>query len=130
MPHHISWYIPDRVLHLRLIDEITLDDFQQINAEVEEHMREHGKRLAIVIDVNATRRVSYNVEQIRASQRYALDPSLDWILVVGNNKLLRLTMIVVFNLARAPLQLFQNLDEARAFLKRIQYIKEEHQSAG
>jgi hypothetical protein len=118
------------VLHLRLIDEITLDDFQQINAEVEEHMREHGKRLAIVIDVNATRRVSYNVEQIRASQRYALDPSLDWILVVGNNKLLRLTMIVVFNLARAPLQLFQNLDEARAFLKRIQYIKEEHQSAG
>lgn len=122
MPYQISWLVPSKVLHLHLKDEVTLEDFHAINEQVKLFMAEGDQRLALIVDMNQTRRVSYNVEQIRASQQYAQDARLDWILVVGSNKLLRLTMMVIFNLARAPLQLFQSVDEVKIFLRRIQYI--------
>lgn len=122
MPYQISWLVPSKVLHLHLRDEVSLEDFQAINKQVQLYTAEADQRFALVVDMIHTRRVSYNVEQIRASQQYAQDSRLDWILVVSSNKLLRLTMMVIFNLARAPLQLFQTVDEVKTFLKRIQYI--------
>jgi hypothetical protein len=66
--------------------------------------------------------VSTFLEQIKASQGYMHNPRLKWILIIGSTKLMRLTMIVIFNLARAYLQFFQTADEAIQYLHRIRHI--------
>jgi hypothetical protein len=109
-------------MHLRLLDQVNLSDFVEINLAVTQSLEVCEPYGILIIDINQTKNLPTAIEQIRSSQHYARDPRLKWLLIVGTNKLVRLTLLVVFHLSWANIQFFNNDAEAQTFLYQMQLM--------
>lgn len=115
--YDVYWDVPGYVLCLKLIDAVTLEEFIEIDSLISKHLSNTHTRTAIVIDITAARHVPFPSDQLRASQSYTQHPMLKWLVVVGGNKLLRLMMLLTFNLSRASLQFMDNTEKLESFLQ-------------
>lgn len=115
--YDVYWDVPGYVLCLKLIDAVTLEEFIEIDSLISKHLSNTHTRTAIVIDITAARHVPFPSDQLRASQSYTQHPMLKWLVVVGGNKLLRLMMLLTFNLSRASLQFMDNREKLESFLQ-------------
>jgi hypothetical protein len=121
MGYQFSWHVPQRVMYLKLSTETTLQEFEEINKTIMGNLNELKERLCLVIDVTEFKPDALVWDRIRASQLYVTHENLDYALVIGQktNRLLRLMMLVLFNVSRAGLKFFENLEEANTFLDRF-----------
>lgn len=122
MAYEISWMSEPSVLQLRLQGAISLDEFEEIGQAVDAEINRYNSRMALIIDISQTTSITHAVERVREAQHYAHNSRLKWLLIVGSNKLMRLTMLVIFNLSRAQIQLLSSLDEAQVFLRSIKIV--------
>lgn len=120
MPYSLTWQVPASIMHLRLIDQITLSDFVEIDLAVSSQLEQCDPYAILLVDISHARSLPIAIEQIRSSQNYARDPRLKWLLIIGMNKLVRLTLLVVFNLSRANIQFFSTEGDAQNFIQRMQ----------
>jgi hypothetical protein len=114
--YQVYWDVPGYVLCLKLIDAVTLEEFIEIDSLITSYLSNTHTRTAIVIDITDAKHVPFPSDQIRASQAYTQHPMLKWLLVVGGNKLMRLMMLLTFNLSRASLQFIDNAEKLDSFL--------------
>lgn len=122
MTYNIFWQIPDQVLCMELEGHLQLDDFNQINYAVISHLDSVTENPGIALLISAARLngVPQAFQQLRASQTYVERRDLTHIVVVTTNKMVRLMMLLTFNLSRPSLRFFDDLDHAHRFLQMVQ----------
>ena len=114
--YQVYWDVPGYVLSLKLIDALTLKEFIEIDHLITSYLSTTITRTVIVIDITAAKHMPFPSEQMKASQVYMHHSMLRSLLILGENKLLRLTLLLTFNLARASLQFFDNNEQLDRYL--------------
>ena len=115
--YQVYWDLPGYVLSLKLIDIVTLEEFIEINHLITSYLSTTITRMVIVIDITAAKHMPFPSEEIKASQVYMQHPMLRSLLVLGKNKLLRLTLLLTFSLGRASLQFFDSNEQLDRYLQ-------------
>lgn len=116
MSYDLKWHTPQRTLQLTLSGYVTLEEFRQLDRAIHDMIGTPTQPLAMIIDTSAVASVSVYTEQIRASQTFPNHPKMEWILIIGQNKLMRFTMMVIYNASQARLQFFQTHAEVMQFV--------------
>lgn len=127
MPYQIHWELPHTVLHLKLTDDVTLQEFVEVDRIITEALGAEGvdETVMLIVDVNDARSVPQSFSQLKASQTYAsrYNSRLRHILVVcGGNKLMRLMMLLTFNLCRPSLQFFDTTAQVETFIRQVRRL--------
>ncbi len=116
MTYSVTWDIPGEVLSLRVLEEVSLEEFVEIDRQIRACLAEYIERLSLVVDASQLRISPHSIERIRVSQSYLLSGQIKQILVVSNNKLNRLSMLLLFNLCRPRLRFCESFDHAQRIL--------------
>lgn len=121
MPYHIAWQTSKAVLCLKLIDQVSMEEFTEINQQVNNYLDqiEDTDCVALMIDALNAQKVPQGLSQMRASQTYANRNNVSRILVVTDDKRIRLIMLLTFNLSRALLQFTDTYDFADRLLQQF-----------
>jgi hypothetical protein len=117
MTHELNWHIPDQVMLLTITGDYTLDAAQAVNQAITEKLSQTKTPLWLIIDATAMSR-PYNFQQIRATQMFMDHPKMYMIAIVSSDKLVTLAMMIVFNLGRARLLMFDSVQKANMALQR------------
>ncbi|GEM_PF-3348275 len=120
MAYKVEWEIPEAVLSLKLSGAVTFDDFVEIDRLINEKIKQLDSQAVIklLVDVTHTSSVPQFYQRLSSTQTYAnqMNSPLKHIMIVsGDNKLMRLVMLLVFNLCRPTLLFFKSHDQALAF---------------
>lgn len=113
----LSWYFPGKAICLRISGDYTLEYSRQVNSTIIEELEQSQEDLILLIDATAMNR-PYNFDQIRATQIYMDHQKLKHIYVVTKDRLVKLAMMIVFNVSRAHLHLVDNVDKVDTILQR------------
>jgi hypothetical protein len=118
--YRVFWQVPQEILCIELAGDLSIDDFNHINQAVTDQLGTEAtnRHVALVVDVTRPGHIPTAVAQLRETQTYVLRRDLNMILVAGSNKLLRLMMLLTFNLCRPRLNFFDTMDEASEFVLR------------
>ncbi len=117
MGYRVFWQVPHQFLYLELEGYLSLDDFMQINLTVNDLLSAEVKdrQVTLVIDITRPCTAPKAFAQLKASQTYLMRRDLKYILVVGSNKLMRLMMMLTFNLSKPSLWFFDSFEQALKF---------------
>lgn len=117
MAYELSWYVPDKVLCLSLSGDYSVQEAKQANQLIVDELARCQSPLSLLIDAGKMRR-PYNFQELRVTQTYMDHDMLKRIVVVAEDRLVLLAMMVIFNLGRAYLNTFNNIEKADVLLKR------------
>ena len=115
MPYKLSWHIPGKVLSLSLSGNYSLDAAKEVNRRINNELDKSQTPLLLLIDAVKMDR-PYHFDSIRAVQTYMDHQNLKQIYVVAADRVVKLSMLVIFNLSRARLQLCDNVEKANKLL--------------
>jgi hypothetical protein len=117
MTYELSWYIPDRVLSLGISGKYTLEDARQVNLLILQELDRISKPLILFIDAMGMQRPD-NFQGIRSTQTYMNHQKLKRIVVAANDRVVKLAMMVIFNISRADLTLFDSIEQANTQIQK------------
>lgn len=118
MAHKLAWRATDRVLTLTLSGEISLADFATIGEEINVMLSDVTEPLVLIVDAENVRLSRSGLSQTRTTTpSYLGDRLVEHLLVVTSDKIIRLTLLVVFNLNRSVLRFFDHMDQAEYYLR-------------
>ena len=100
MAHKLSWKLPGQVMTLNINGHYAIDEAQAINQIITDELEKTSGGLMLVIDASDMKR-PVNFEMIRASQTFMDHEKLTMLIVVAKDKLIRLSLMVIFNLTKA-----------------------------
>lgn len=116
MPYELTWHTPSKVLQLTIIGEYSPEIAKEANDAIVEELNRATTVLLLVIDATQMAR-PYRFQEIRATQHYMNHHRLRHIFVISNDKLIRLSIVIIFNLSRAFVQLFNTPAEAETLVQ-------------
>lgn len=121
MSYRLFWEIQDLVLCLELGTQITIEEFVEIDEQINAHLdrRENRRQIILKIDALETSRIPQNLSMMKSSQTYVDRPDLKSLIVIGGNKYVRLIMMLTFNLSRPTLHFAMSHEHAKRFLGNI-----------
>lgn len=117
MAYKLSWHVPERVLFLSLSGDYTVEDAKEVNRLITLELDRSQQPLSILIDVTEMNR-PVNFVSIRAVQTYMRHRNLQHIYIAASDRLVKLAMIVIFNLGWAYLHTFDDMENATLLLQR------------
>ncbi|MBZ0279343.1 MAG: hypothetical protein K8L97_01300 [Anaerolineae bacterium] len=117
MAHQISWMNPPSVLHLKLEGTVKQQDYIEISRSLIDSLNQGSERIALVIDITNTRTIPFPNEDVRALQTFAYHPYLKWIIIIGENKLIRLMLMLTLNLSKVNLSTFNTYEQVESYLE-------------
>ena len=117
MTSRVCWYVPQQILYVELKGNLSLEDFNQINQAIISKLDNDvaGHRVAVLVDITQPSHAPRAFEQVRTSQTFLQRHDIRFILVAGNNKLMRLIATLIFNLGKPSLKFFDDVDQALEF---------------
>jgi hypothetical protein len=119
MAHKLVWRPTERVLVLTLSGEVTLDDFVNIGQDLDELVKSVTVPLVLLVDAEQVRLGHNGLSNVRPSQTYFQGQQIEHVLVAARDKIIRLTLLVVFNPNRPVLRFFDHMDQAEYHLRTI-----------
>jgi hypothetical protein len=117
MAYKLSWHVPDRVLFLSLSGDYTVEDAKEVNRLITLELDRCQEPLSILMDVTEMNR-PVNFVSIRAVQTYMRHRNLQHIYIAASDRLVKLAMVVIFNLGWAYLHTFDDMENATLILQR------------
>jgi hypothetical protein len=124
MAHQVFWHVPQQILGLELEGDLSLDHFDRINEDITNHLNGcGGDQHILLVDITRPATVPRLFARLKASQTYTVRNDVRFILVAGNNKLMRLMMMLTFNLCRPTLIFFDTVELALDFAARKQALQ-------
>lgn len=118
MAHKLAWRASDRVLTLTLTGEISLPDFANISSDIDIMLGSVTEPLVLIVDAENVRLGRSGLSQTRAAPTsYMENRSVEHLLVVTSDKIVRLMLLVVFNVNRSVLRFFDHMDQAEYYLR-------------
>lgn len=124
MPYQVHWESPDTLLYLKLTGELSFQEFIDIDHEITGYLSRdyRANKVVLLVDVKDAKSVPQTFKELKASQSYAYDYNfnLSHILIVsGGNKLMRLMMMLTYNMCRPSLQFFETPAQAWAYFSHV-----------
>lgn len=117
--YDLAWHTLNQVLILTIQGDYTLGDAQAVNRLILDKLNLSQSPLSIIIDARKMDR-PYNFDEIRAAQTYMDHRQLKHIYTVAGDPVVKLAMMVIFNLCRAH---FHIANEMSLAIKTIQTYK-------
>ncbi len=111
MSYDLAWHTLNRVLILTIQGDYALDDAQVVNRLVLDQLNLCQSPLSIIIDARKMSR-PYNFNEIRAAQTYMDHRQLKHIYTVAGDPVVKLAMMVIFNLCRAHFHIMNEMSLA------------------
>lgn len=116
MAYDISWYHPERVIYLDVIDNFTIDELAESIKFIEEAVRTTDSRIHLIVDVRAVKSIPSNVLEIKKRVTYLDRDHMGWMLLIGANPLVSTFVKVLTQLMGTKYQSFKGLKPALEFL--------------
>lgn len=117
MAYEMIWNIPGRVLQLKMSNSLSFEEFIEIDKEINEHLQECSERITLIVDASEAKFSPYSIQRVKPTQKYLNSYQISQLIIVGDTKLNRLAMLLLFNLCRPKLQFCDNYDQAERYLK-------------
>lgn len=115
--YELDWYRPGKILHLKLSGNYQEKDAAMVNKVIETELAKAREPLFLLIDAMQLQR-PHNFKSVRSAQTFMDHKSLKHIYVAAGDRLVKLAMMVIFNLSRAPLTISDSPDKATYLLER------------
>ncbi len=119
MSHKLVWRPTDRVLTLTLTGEVSLMDFVDVSADIDVMLGNVTDPLVLMVNAEDVRLSRSGLSQTRTSSHYMESRLVEHLLVVASDKIVRLTLLVVFNINRPVLRFFDHMDQAEYHLRTV-----------
>lgn len=117
MAYELSWYAPHVALYLRIEGNYSLQEAQEVNSLLLPELDHSPDNLVLVLDATNWQH-PINLDQIRNSQTYKDHPKLKHIYVVAKDDSAALATQIIFNISRACLHVFDDVDTVETVLNR------------
>ncbi len=114
----IGWHIPNRVLQVSIVGVYTPQNATHVNAKLLEVLNKVEQPLMLLMDCSAMLRPA-NFETIRHEQAFMHHPMLSQIYVASNDRLVRFSMMVIFNASSAAFRVFDSIGQARIMIEAL-----------
>lgn len=115
MTYTLNWHIPNKVLLLTLSGDYTVADAQEVDQAILTELRRHTA-LTLLIDAQDMER-PYNFRHIRNSQTYMKNAELHHICAVTDDRLIQLSLMVIFDLGRATFHVFDKIEKTSPIIQ-------------
>ncbi len=116
MGYEMAWNIAGKVLHLKLFNTLSIEEFVEIDKQINEQLQAYSDRIALIVDASAATFSPYSIERIKPTQKYLNSYQISQLIVVGSSKVNRLAMLLLFNLCRPKLQFCDTIDQAQRYI--------------
>ncbi len=116
----ISWYVHQHAIYMTLSPAMSVENFRVADRRVTEMLQSVPMQAALIIDASDMEARLLDWTSVRMTQTYGDHPNLQAIFVIlpESNRVVRLMMLIMFNLARAPLHMVSSLREVDSWLQR------------
>ena len=115
MSYELGWHVPGKVLSLSLSGTYTPENAKEVNQLITDKLDQSQSPILLLIDaLNMDR--PFHFASIRSLQTYMDHRNLKHICIVTDDKIVKLSMLVIFNLSRARLHMFDNVEKANKML--------------
>lgn len=121
MSYSVSWLVEKRVIHLRLENEVTVEDAENINHHLLEYF-DAGQPPLVHLIVDTTRLAHFptNLNVLnKVSSTYMNHPLLGWIVVIGTNPMARFIGSMITQLFRVRFRMVTSFEAAVVYLAEV-----------
>lgn len=117
MTYTLSWHESNKALWLTLSGDYLLEEAKEVNRLILEELDQSQTSLLLLIDATDMNR-SYRFSDIRTVQTFMDHLKLKAIYVAADDRLVKLSMMIIFNLSRASFYMCDNVDKAVLMLQK------------
>ena len=114
--YELTWHVPGKVLLLRISGEYSVEDARHTNTQLLAHLDASTDNLYILINAMEMIR-PYNFVAIRNTLTFMDHAKLKSIYVAASDRLVKLSMMVIFNLSRAGLHISDDMQQAETLVQ-------------
>lgn len=119
MTYKVTWH--NRALVLTLSGHYTVDEAAEANQFILNYINQSQAQFCIIIDTTEMNR-PFNFGDIRKAQTFMDSSQISHICIVSGDRLIRLSMMVIFNLCKARVHLCEDIDAAKLILNKFEKI--------
>lgn len=112
-----KWYVPNRVIFLKIEDVITVADIEVISNQLIEMLNDRTAPIHCIVHMTFVGEVSLNALQFRRNFRAIDHPSFGWLMTVGNlSPIMSYVLPTAALIAKVKFLRFKLLTDAIIFL--------------
>jgi len=118
MPYTISWYTPQRVVHMQVEGLLATSEVESLIAEAGVYVSEGAPLVHFLVDTRTLQKIESVAEALKVVQGNPPHPNMGWMIVVGKmNPVVKFFLDFVGLLTKSRYRRFDTLPEAMDFLK-------------
>jgi len=119
MKLYLDWLIPNRVVKVAMVGDMTPDDFAEFDAQVISYIEQGAQPVYILADLTQMGNVQGNPLTIKNNVTHLEQEKLGWVVMYGGNRGIRFIATMVFQLANQRVRFLPTYEDAVQFLMEI-----------
>lgn len=116
MAYEINWLQDRRVIHMRVMDELTIDDMRRFSHELVACLNQGQAPVHIIGDITGLRKFPSNITAMKNAVPHIRHPNLGWNIVVGGPYLLETIAQIIARVAGVHYHVARSPEQALEFL--------------
>jgi hypothetical protein len=112
MSYQIKWIVPSEVLLVTLGAHVDWNDYVELNDRLIEELNSKNFPVDLVINASQVQRFPTDMKALEKINDYLRHPNLRWLMLSGQNKVLRLVMTVVCHKVDQHIYFYDSLGDA------------------
>lgn len=118
MSFELSWYIPNRIISVRLTGELDIDDVEAMAMDVAEMLEEGHAPIHILLDDVDGGRPPISLNKLKSKVELGTHPSLGWIVAIGEaNPVAKFLIPLLMQVVKIKFVRHSTMETAIAFLE-------------
>lgn len=119
MPYELNWGMENRVISLRMWDQITMDEIDTISPQLMEMLNTGTPPVHLVADYTAVSGMPFSLQHSQSAVDVQAHPHIGWVMTVTQNPRMRFITSILLQITSMWMRQFANVDEAHAFLRQV-----------
>jgi hypothetical protein len=120
MEYLLKWFIPNRVVYVRLWGASSIEEASQLNAKMLEFIAAGTPLVHFIVDDTELKVVPNSLGEMQRAMRALKNPSMGWVLTVGEvNAVMRFFGQMAAQLFRFRFRRLRTMEEALRFLRDV-----------
>lgn len=117
MPHKLSWYVENRIIHIYLYGDLADDEFTRVGDAMYDFVEAAIPPMFLLVDVREVTKMPTSISRISSDlARFRNDTRHTWTIVLSNSTLFNFIGMVASKVVGVPMRSFNTLEEAHAFI--------------
>jgi|GEM_PF-5119455 len=111
MAYELSWDTDNTIIVVKLWDDYTIADSKSLAQQILEILEDAPYPMSLVIDAIQLLPPRHFTD-LRTTQNYMYHDMLERIYIATGNRVVKLSMLMIFNLGNVPFKVYNTLEEA------------------